>query len=177
MEIHHGRLRQRQHGPADGLGRVQQLPTGESLGAEALVHVIVERAHLGIGEAIHRIGEHAHYLHQGVARHSERQCFGQQTQRGNIGLGAGPDVFPLENFGQFPHHRVVETELPGDVGEIRGGVTWRFQLLENAEQIALAGGRRRQVLVIKTPGTRELDQPQSVQRVRFEFPIRLPVQQ
>jgi hypothetical protein len=43
VEIQQRRLGQLQHGFPDGLRCLQQLRTGESFGAEALVDVVVER--------------------------------------------------------------------------------------------------------------------------------------
>ena len=82
MEIDDGRLRQLQHWSADAPAHVEQLPTDQSLRPEAFVNVIVKRAHLGIGKAIHRIGEHAHHLHERIARHPQRKRPSQHLQRG-----------------------------------------------------------------------------------------------
>ena len=139
--------------------------------------VVVEGAHLRIGQPIHDIGEHPHHLHQRVARHAQCEGFCHHMQRGNVCLGAGSDVVPAEDFGKFGHHIVIDTKLTGGSSEIGGGISGRMELVENSEQIALAGGHRRELIVADTAGLCELDQPQPMQRIGFEFSIRLPMQQ
>ena len=93
-----------------------------------------------------------HHLHQRIARHPQLQRFGHHTQRRHVGVGAGAEVVPVENLGQFLDHGIVESKIPGGVGEIRRDTAGRGQLIEDAEQIALAGGRRRQLLVADAAG-------------------------
>jgi hypothetical protein len=79
------------------------------LSAEAFVHVIVERAHHGVGQAIRGISEDSDQLHQRITGHPQFQCFDKLMQSGDVRFSSGADVVPVENLGQFIDYRVVET--------------------------------------------------------------------
>lgn len=122
----------------------------------------MEGAHDCVPEPIHGVGEHADQLQQDVAGHSQLHRLGQYAQRGNVGLGARPGVVPVENLHQFGDDGFGETELSGSIEEAHSATAARVELLVKAEQIALAGGHRCQLLGADAARSGELDQPHAV---------------
>jgi hypothetical protein len=96
-------------------------------------------------------------------------------QSGNIRLAPGADVVPAHDLGNFTDHAVVETYFAGGVDETYVGVAGGGQLVKYAQQIALAGNRRRQLIVTDPPAPRKLDQPHAVQSIRLEVSVLLQV--
>lgn len=77
--------------------------------AEAFVHVVVNRAHNRVGQAVRGVGEHVNHLHQCVAGHPKGERLDKYMQGGDVGFRTGVDVLSVQKLAQVGDHCVVQT--------------------------------------------------------------------